>query len=69
MYVKDSAGLALFIWLLKVDISMPFAFILAAKDTEELQCLKKAAEITSSLYLNQLRANILDIVDGEKVLC
>ncbi len=50
----------------KVDASAIIASILAIKDEVELNCLKKAAEITNKIFSKCLKEQIISIIDNEK---
>lgn len=50
----------------KFDASHLISSILAVKDDAELNCIKKACEITSKIYSKHLKDQIVNIIDGEK---
>ena len=51
----------------KVDISGMIATILAIKDDNEINNIKKACEITTKIFSKYLKDQIVNIIDGEKV--
>lgn len=50
----------------KFDASHLVSSILAVKDETELNCIKKACEITSKIYSKHLKDQIVNIIDSEK---
>jgi Xaa-Pro aminopeptidase len=52
---------------LQVDISGSIGYLLAVKDNEELNLIRKACEITGKLYSKHLKDQIINIVDSERV--
>ncbi|KAI0981096.1 hypothetical protein GJ496_001499 [Pomphorhynchus laevis] len=50
----------------KVDFSMHVSDMMAVKDEDEILRVKKAAELTSKLFLKYLKDKIVDIVDCEQ---
>lgn len=50
----------------KVDASPLISSVLAVKDESELNCIKKACEITSKIYSKHLKDQIVNIIDSEK---
>ena len=51
----------------KVDAGVLISNVLAVKDETELNNVKKAAEITNRIFSKQLKDQIINIIDGEKV--
>lgn len=51
----------------KVDAGVLMSNVLAVKDEAELNNIKKAAEITNRIFSKQLKDQIINIIDGEKV--
>lgn len=51
----------------QVDISSSIGYLLSIKDDEEVKLIRKACEITGKLYSKQLKDQIINIVDSERV--
>lgn len=51
----------------KIDASAFIATALAVKDDQEINCIKKACDITNKIFGKYLKDQIINIIDGEKV--
>ena len=52
----------------KIDASGVISAVLAVKDDVEMGNIKKACELTSKIYSKYLKDQLVNIIDGEKVL-
>lgn len=50
----------------KVDISSMIANVLAIKDEAEINNIKKASELTTTIFGKYLKEQIINAIDGEK---
>lgn len=49
------------------DIASAVGSILAVKDEQELSMIRKASDVTTSLFNKYLKEQIMDIIDQDKV--
>lgn len=49
------------------DISVFVSQLLASKDEQEIELLKKASEVTATIFTKHLKEHIMDIIDSDKV--
>ena len=51
-----------------MDVSNPFAYIMAPKEENELKIIQRACQVTCDVFNKYLKDQIMEIIDAEKVL-